>query len=163
MDGFPVETPAADHVGEVLEDVGARDDVYGGRLGEGFPRVVGLDSGEVIVARAEDGGGALEDARALDVRGGGPGWEGFLCGGDGGVDGGGGGGVDVGEGLCGCGVDGLEGGGGGRGGLELAVVVGEAWGVGERHGGAYGMGWMVYGLRGAAGIVRDGRALLGFD
>ena len=47
--------------------------------------------------------------------------------------------MDVRQGCRGRGIDGLERRGGGRG-LELAVVVGEAWRVGEGHGDGLVMG-----------------------
>ena len=138
-----VQTTAADEVGEVLEHVGARGDVDGGGFRERFARVFGLERGEEIVARAEEGGGAEQDARALWGRSIGPGGEGARGGGDGGVDVGWGGGADCGE-WEGCGgVDGLECLGGG-GGLRFAVIEeGGGWDGGHDGGDVWRCrGWL---------------------
>lgn len=132
-DRLPVEATAADEVGEEFEDVGPGVDIDGGGLREGFPRVVGLNAGDGVVARAEEGHGAEEDPRAGGGGGGRPDGEGGGGGVDGGVDVGGGRGVDVGEREEGGGVDGLE--DGARGGLGAAGVEGAAGWV---HG-----GWVV--------------------
>ena len=130
-------------MGEVLEHVGARGDVDGGGFRERFARVFGLERGEEIIARAEEGGGAEQDARALWGGSVGPGGEGTRGGGDGGVDVGWGGGADYGEWEGGGGVDGLEYLGGG-GGLRFAVIEeGGGWDGGHDGGDVWRCrGWL---------------------
>jgi hypothetical protein len=72
LGGLAVQAAGSDHVGVVLEDIGAGDNVDSAGLGEGLAGVSGLDLSELIVAFAEEGDGSEEDARTLNGGCGGP-------------------------------------------------------------------------------------------
>ena len=73
-----VQATSSNHVGVVLKDISAGDDVNSAGLSEGLASVSGLDLGELIVAFAEEGDSSEEDARTLNGGCGGPRWEGSL-------------------------------------------------------------------------------------
>lgn len=112
---LPVQAAARDQVREVLEHVGARDDVDGGRLGERLPRVEGLDARQGVVVAAQERHRLLEDSGPLYRRGAGPRGEGGLRRLHRRFDGGRGRRVDLADGRCCRWVDGCdEGAAGGR-------------------------------------------------
>ena len=94
--------------GEILEAVGARDDVDDARLLDRLAGVARLELGQLLVALAQDCGGTAQDAGTLAARERTPGRLRCARGADGGLDLGGAGDRDVAEPFSGRGIDGNQ-------------------------------------------------------